>query len=852
MISFACAALLLATPLQEVSKPPAFPVPDRVFEQGPYLFHYKSSHEYGAAIPKGSSDVWAGVKSAADSNTASAPAMPKLKVKIYLFPETLTVARYNNNYTADRTLLVGPERDAFDNSVKQYVDLLKASGFDPQVSLTEDNDILVLSDPEQAAASIASIMAPDVNDQRFAGEDPVDHGPFDVILALTTVPMSRSYYGWLDQTPACVIPLTRLSPMSYDVDLAAYLFSATKWQLTAAKLPGRLPIQVQTKPSPVVPGPDMTLAKPVDLFGRMPAPPVVPLPTESPLHSHPVDSTAVLLPDGKLAVTGMGTWLLAQAMQSANPPKLSDPERGLDYQGRVWTMYKAEGYDSLDAVFGVTPPAEAKGETAIPESGPLPLDFKPYGFFRPTKPLTSLEPIPNTFTQFGYCPRGGVTLVQRRQIPVIAKPEGKALTYSLKSDTREILCLQFFGKDGERVGQVQISGPKQAGMDMVLRKSFTGKDFQTSTIPLNFLKSPVYRIALAVPDNPIPSSAIAGETKFIEFGSFVISPQTGDSFTDEAQPIDVFDRNAPNAELERLAQGSNSEVAIAALGALADQPVESQAAFFGSFSRSASSAAAYMGSKALAQLKSPEAKAEILKTLNEGPFDFNRRFAAMAVSEPGEKGFLDIGNLLLTARSWNTRLQGARLIAMTKSDAAQTYLVASLFDPSVNVRGEIAKLLDPDNILSGRRLLYLAVNDASEDIRATCYTKLLDAKDAALVGEALKGVKDESRLVRLAILAKIMAKPDEKYRATYRIAVLDKDPVVQALVLKAFSQLPEPVELGEVANTVGSPAIPVQLALLQLAQSKQFKLPAEELARLAASPEKAVSDLAKKLQGGTR
>lgn len=849
MTILACAALLLASPAQDgPAKPSAFPMPERVVAVGASHFVYRSDHEYGAYLPDpAASDVWAGI---AKSAAAVPPGRPKVKVKVYLFPETLTVARFNNNYVAERTLLVGPERDAFDNSLKQLEELLRASGFDPKVTVTEDNDILVLGDPEQAAPTIASILAPDVNDQAFAGEDPVDHGPFDVVLALTTVPLTRSQFAWLDQTPACVIPITRLSPMAYDVDFAAYLFNATRWALTAAKLGTKLQIQVPAVPRAVIPSPDTTIAEPPDMSGRMPSPKVEPLGADSPLHARPIDTTAFLMEDGRLAVTGMGQAIVAKSMNSANAPKLSEPERALDFQGRIWTIYKVGSASTLDALFGATPPASLQGEPSVPQTGPLPLEFKPYGFFRPTKPLTALEAIPNTFSQFAYEVKGGITLIQRRQIPVIEKPEGKALTYSIKSDTSEVLCLMFFGIDGGLIGQVQISGPRQPGMDLVQRKTFTGKDFQSDTIPLSFLKKPVYRIAFGVPDNPIPSTAIRGEVKQIEFGLFSIGAQSGDSFTDEATAIDLFDRNSPNATLEKMATGSEPAVAIAALGALADQPVESQAPLFGTFSRSASSAMAYLGAKALAQLKSPAAKAEIERTLQEGPFDFNRRFAAMAITEPDAKGYLESGNFLLTARSWNTRLQGARLIAMSQSEAAQTYLVASLFDPSPNVRGEIAKMLDANNILSGRRLLYLAVNDPSEDIRATCYTKLVGSKDESLVSEALKGVKDESRLVRLAILAKIMAKPDEKFRATYRVAVLDKEPVIQALVLKAFSQLPDPVELGEVGNTVGSNSVAVQLALLQLAEAKGIKLPADELSRLAASSEKAVSDLAKKLQGG--
>ncbi|MFM9874393.1 MAG: hypothetical protein ACKVQS_13125 [Fimbriimonadaceae bacterium] len=859
MISLACAAALLTlqtspkpnTQVAEPARPvPSFPIPTNHVEISGKSFVYRNDHELGAYLPApAEGDVWKAIEKVSKNPTTTAK--KKLKVKIFLLSENLTIGRIQGKYVQDRDTLVGAEREAFQNVLIQYTTLLRASGFEPEVSFTDDDDLTVINDFSQAPGLISSIVAPNINDQQFLGDDPTYRGPFDVILALTSAPLPEIWNGPLDQSLISIIPMSRLSPQFLDVDLAAYLYNSTSWQLRTAPETNRLIVRTPVAPTEVIPSIDPTLVAPTDPMERTPTPRITPLAPESPLHAKPIDTTIVLLPDAQIAVTGIGTEVLKAATASPQPPKLNEATRGLDLQGRIWTIYKTDNAKSLLDLLKFTPPVTVQGEKAVPTEGPLPLEYKLYGHFRETQPLTSLNPIPNTFTHYGFQNKGGIELISRKQIPVIDTSTPKTLNYTIQSDTQEVLAFMFFGKTGTLLKAVQISGLKQEQPWILQRQNFTGKGPQSGSIPLDSIKEPIYKIVLGVPPQVIPSSRVSSEAKIIEISS--ISIANGVSATpptDEAPALENFDNNAPNAELEKIATGNDSLLAFAALGILSDQPVASQAPFFGVVSRDASSSMAWLACKALNQLSNPEAQAEIDQTLKLGPFDFNRRCAALAAKAVEGKTYLDVGNFLLSGRSWQTRAQGARLISLTKSEAAQTFLVSSLYDPSPNVRGTISGLLDPDFSLSGRRLLFLAVNDSCEDIRAICYTRLLNAKDETLVTEALAGIKDESRLVRLAILSRLMAKPDEKYRSTYRIAVLDKDPVVQSLVLKAFSQLPDPVELGEISNVIGNKSNLVQIALLQLADIKKVKLPAEELARLAASEDKIVSDLAKKLQGG--
>jgi hypothetical protein len=858
MMSLACAALLLGG--QTIPKPnsqnneparhyPPFSIPENRVDISGKSFAYHNENELGAYLPApAEGDVWKSLEKVA--NEPATGSKPKLKIKIFLLSESLTIGRLNGKYVQDRDTLVGAEREAFQNVLKQYETLIRASGFEPEISFTEDDDLTIINDFSQAPAQISSIIAPHINDQLFFGDDPTYRGPFDVILGLTNAPLPEIWNGPLDQSLLSIIPLSRVSPQFLDVDLAAYLYNATAWQLRTAPLTNRLIVRTPVIPSHVVPSIDLTLKSPVPQTERTPSPQVIALPSESPLHTKPIDTTVVLLSDSSLAVTGMGQAIIAENPSLA--AKLTEPSRGLDLQGRIWTTYKSPESKSLAELIGFSTPISIQGEKSVPSEGPLTPEYKLYGHFRETQPLTSLNPIPNTFTHYGFQNKGGIEIISRKQIPVIDTATPKTLNYSIQTDSQEVLAFMFYGKAGNLLKVVQINGLKQSQPWTLQRQTFLGKDPQSGAIPLDSIKEPIFKIVLGVPPEVIPSARVSSEAKILEIKSISISNGVSATPTPDVPPaLEQFDNNAPNAELEKIAAGPDSLLAFAALGILSDQPVNTQAPFFGEFSRDASSSFVWLACKALSQLNSPEAQAELDQTLKIGPFDFNRRCAALAVKPSEGKNYQDVAIFLLNGRSWQTRIQGARLISLTKSEASQTFLVSSLFDPNPNVRGTIAGYLDPDFSLSGRRLLFLAVNDSCEDIRAICYTKLLNAKDETLVTEALSGIKDESRLVRLAILSRIMATPDEKYRNTLRIAILDKDPLVQSLVLKAFSLLPEPVELAEVSNVIGSKSTIVQIALLQLAESKKVALPTAELTRLAASEDKIVSDLAKKLQGGS-
>jgi HEAT repeat protein len=837
------ASLALATILaQDTARTiPVFPKPAQTAQIAGLEFEVKSSTRLGAYLPKSASgDVW---KAIAEQSSAPTPQpRPKVRVAVVLILDCLTIARNKNNYAADRTGELGPNREALDLALGQFETILKASKLDPQITKMVDDEILVVNDVATAEQAYGSVVAPLINDEPFASDDPVYRGPFDSVIVLTTAPLDRIIHTSLDQTPISILPISRLSPETYDVDLAAYMLAATKWHLQSGPIATRPNLNSPLTTAGVTPAPDETIAVPINPWGRTQAPPIQPLDPTSPLQRQPIDTTLTLLPDGSAALTGMGIALLTS---TENQPALASATRHLDSHGRTWIVIPnaAKNFQSLFA------PATAGTPEPI-LTGELPISPRSFGAFIPTIRPAALKPEPNNFTQIGTLNRGGIELLRHRITPIVADPANTHLKFGLNFNTQDPLALNFYGGGGEYLGSIQIAGDRQPQTVSAHRSNHDGKAEMITTISLAPIKAPIFRIVLGPPPGSIPSTRLSRENRELILGKFELLKGNIQASEDIKTPLDLFDRNAPNAELIKLASSANNRVIIAAAGALTDQPTAEMIPVFATLARSASSADAFLGSKGLSLLQTPEAVAELRATLKIGPFDHNRRFAAQAMKGPLDETYIDQIALLLTSRAWATRLQGARLLSLIPGDKSQTYAVSSLFDPIPNVRLGIVQMLNPDSALSARRLEFLAVNDSSEDIRAASYLRLLAAKDEPTIAAGRRGTRDESRLVRMTILQAITAKPDEANRSTLRQVVLDKDPALQAIALRAFAQLPKEVVIEEVANCIGHNAVIVQLALLQLAETKKLAIPTAELERLSASPDSAVSTLAKKLRGG--
>jgi hypothetical protein len=170
-------------------------------------------------------------------------------------------------------------------------------------------------------------------------------------------------------------------------------------------------------------------------------------------------------------------------------------------------------------------------------------------------------------------------------------------------------------------------------------------------------------------------------------------------------------------------------------------------------------------------------------------------------------------------------------------------------EPSPIVRLTIVQALDPQFELAARRLLYSAVNDPINWVRAAAYAKLVDSPFDSIRLEALKGVRDDAPFVRRVVLQAMIDRPNAAYRSALRLAVTDSLAPVRAMALAAFAVVPGTVEPGEIQNTFQDADEGVQLALVRLAAAQKVVLPGEVVGALKASPHESVRTAAARLGG---
>ena len=236
---------------------------------------------------------------------------------------------------------------------------------------------------------------------------------------------------------------------------------------------------------------------------------------------------------------------------------------------------------------------------------------------------------------------------------------------------------------------------------------------------------------------------------------------------------------------------------------------------------------AYLAINAMRFQNDDRGWSQIAITAFKGPEGFNYAFAAEALGDKQEDATLQILGVPVLQANWHSRLSAVR--SMNKIDTEMGAIVASTClsapEPDAAVRFELVSHARPKSELYARRLLYAAVNDESEWVRAASYLSLIDSPFTEMRDQALKGVGDDSATVKLALLEAMRRNAKEYYRSALRSAVTDASPQVRAAALRAFATQPAEVVLGEVQNTLNDPSPIVRAALQELAKAKGLQIP---------------------------
>jgi HEAT repeat protein len=376
---------------------------------------------------------------------------------------------------------------------------------------------------------------------------------------------------------------------------------------------------------------------------------------------------------------------------------------------------------------------------------------------------------------------------------------------------------------------------------------------------LGFSSGLVTAISVGPPSNaPYYERRHLGEATYL-FGSFSFEATTP-AAADPPLPEDEADRLVhaaagmqdpltpeQEAQLQSLLADKRDFVRVNAARALTRVRVPACVAALADLTRSANEWVAEVALEALAFQDSDESWRVVRGCLEAGPFDFTRALAARTILARPEPKLASPFSFLLTARNWRHRATGAHCLAALPGREAAIILMSFLRDLDPCVRMAVIRGANPDFDLVCRRLLQAAVNDPSEEARATALCKLAGSPIAEYQAEGAKGVREDSPYVRLALLEWMRGRGMEQDRGAIRLAVTDPMAEVRAAALRAFAALPGPVELAEIANVLSDSDPRVQRELIALVRAKGLALDAATKAQLAGSVDAEVARLARGL-----
>lgn len=468
----------------------------------------------------------------------------------------------------------------------------------------------------------------------------------------------------------------------------------------------------------------------------------------------------------------------------------------------------------------------------------------------------------------GLVQRGGIVMFEAAGGQPIDPASSNLLTFRMQSESKDEISVSALGDKGQLLGIATLRGvsrlPSGATTPVQVRNVPSDKDFHDVKVDLAKLSGgeKIYQLRVG----PTPYSKFFERQAFEQttFRLMDFKVGSGDAGPESARPALPEDAAAAfvssvsgsltgdqwNQVSSFMSQGGNSRLtAISLFTRVKDVrslPLLSEIA------KSALHSEAFLACEALAFQESPDALSILEGIMRKGPFEANQRFAAELFAKFPDKKYLPGLNLMMIQRGWRTRMAAVEALAAIKQRESEIVLITSLApqsEPHPAVRLRIAQVIDPTFDLAARRLLFAAVNDPSQWVRATAAGRLIDSSFDQIRSDALKTVKDDSPTVRLYLLGLMKAGAKAEYRPALRLAVTDPDLRVRAAALDAFAAQPDAVSSTEIQNTFEDTDEGVELALVNLAVAKKISLPAAVVTRLKGSNNEKIRQAAANLPG---
>ena len=239
---------------------------------------------------------------------------------------------------------------------------------------------------------------------------------------------------------------------------------------------------------------------------------------------------------------------------------------------------------------------------------------------------------------------------------------------------------------------------------------------------------------------------------------------------------------------------------------------------------------------ALGAAKTPAANAALRNALRVGPTEGVRQEAARQLAKTGDPALVLPIAELLGRQSWESRLAAVEALGLYRQENAVRFRLSATLQENPAIRYAALAPATLDNPDERQKLLYAAINDPADTIRALACDRLLDAKDPAVVAEGLRGTADDSPWVRKLMQDNLARRKDPAFRDAILRGLADPVPAVRVAAFGALASL-GPVAPADVAGLLKDPSPEVLLALRAAAKAGTVALPESTRALIAASPD---------------
>jgi HEAT repeat protein len=355
--------------------------------------------------------------------------------------------------------------------------------------------------------------------------------------------------------------------------------------------------------------------------------------------------------------------------------------------------------------------------------------------------------------------------------------------------------------------------------------------------------NPVYRfddIALTSETPPVPLSKLEMRTP-------IVANAESEVVVERAAAAAQAAASGNRALLRTLLNESEELVRLNAVWPMQEQPDPEAQARLVELSANINLRVAQAAANALGALRTDAAWEALRRAAESGPFEYNRQYAVLNLALADELRLIGPISSTVNGRSWMTRLAGARALNQMTQQMARIILLSTFYLEDINpgVRYFVVSNAAEPREMVMQRLMFPAVNDPSDAVRAAAAVRLLGAEQKAPAAEGFRAVRDDGLIVRLAVVEALAGIPGEQARNALRLAVTDLTPEVRAAALLALSKHAGEVQMAEVQNVLADTDPRVLRALAKLAGAKALTLPSQTLDNMRASRDQEVREAAK-------